>query len=232
MAHARRQYAALLGRSRGEQLAAAIRQWALHPVADTAVLQLPKAIQRQRSPRSIAAKALETLAIIGVQVNAGMEREALGERRAPSPAGHVEERHWQGLNRQGIADIHRIETISGLGLVRAQQALETAGDPEQHRLHVLLAECAGSEERTVAQENPVWDYAVEMDIEVEVERTAKALHERHGSTAAGVGPAAVLREDCPQRQGQRPARELRIASEQPGPSAAGTAPIAGPELGG
>ncbi len=66
-----------------EEVRGAIRQRALHPPGDAAVLGSRQALQRQSAARPVAAEPLQSLPVVGVQVRVGVQGEALQQEGAP-----------------------------------------------------------------------------------------------------------------------------------------------------
>ena len=141
----------------------------LQPVADATVQQRREALERDRAAGAVGEEVFEPLAVVGVQVHPGVEREALDEGRAPPRPGRIgEARHLHRLDRLGIPRVERVDRV--LGLFRQEQPAQLPRDAQEDLVDLLVRGRPRRDEtdaRLVADEHPVGYGAVEVQVQVE-----------------------------------------------------------------
>ena len=171
-------------------------------VSEPAIGELREPLEREGRSRPRAAQPLESLAIVLVQVGGCVEGVAEQERGETLLGERIVAHGEHGLYGGGV--VGRLD-VAGLGLreQRAQHAFKAAHERGVERVQLVIGGRADGGEADhavrVAHEDAVRNDDVEVD--VEVERVAEALDERHRAAsrvtldALTKGASAVVAED-------------------------------------
>jgi hypothetical protein len=89
----------------------AVRRGAAHPVGQLPVRPLLKALKADGAPRGVEAKLLQSLPVIRVNSNIGVEREAIHRRTSPLGRRRQPIACWQREARPNRARLQHLEPV-------------------------------------------------------------------------------------------------------------------------